>query len=581
MRTPPSDHAAQPLASVLVVDDQSESRRRMAKLLASSGYRSLMAASGETALKLARAERPSLIVTDILVSGMNAFELARRLRDDRELADVRILLWTDHAEEREVGELAAALHVDGVIDKASAPETLLAAVRDLLAPVPSTNLLPKSAAEFDREQVRALSVKLIEKAAELERTRGALRESEEGFRLLVGNIPGAVYRRRLDADMTIEFVSDTIEEITGFSAAGLAHSEQRTYASVVHPDDRERVAEEIRTAVAGDQHYGLAYRIVRSDRQEAWVGDRGRAVDGGGGVVWLYGTVSDINERKRMEADHSRMELELRMAQKLEAVGQLAAGIAHEINTPIQFVGDSLHFLRESFEDLERLLGVYREVVAEAPVTRALLERIADAEEEADIAYLHDRVPAAYARTLEGVERVASIVGAMKAFAHPQTEQAPSDLNQALKTTLTVARNEYRYVADVDTDFGDLPLVVCNLSDVNQVFLNLIVNAAHAIEDSPRPAGELGRIAITTERDGDAALVRIGDSGVGIPDEITTRIFDPFFTTKTVGRGSGQGLAISRAVVEKHGGTLDFETVLGTGTTFTIRLPIAGMRVAA
>ena len=158
------------------------------------------------------------------------------------------------------------------------------------------------------------------------------------------------------------------------------------------------------------------------------------------------------------------MELELRMSQKLEAVGQLAAGIAHEINTPIQFVGDSLHFLRESFDDLVQLLGVYREVVAEARVAPALSARIAEAEQAADIAYLRERVPAAYVRTLEGVERVTSIVGAMRAFAHPQTEQAPSDLNRAIATTMIVARNEYRYVADVETRFGDLPPVVCNLS---------------------------------------------------------------------------------------------------------------------
>jgi two-component system NtrC family sensor kinase len=282
-----------------------------------------------------------------------------------------------------------------------------------------------------------------------------------------------------------------------------------------------------------------------------------------------------------LETDPVRIERELRTAQKLEAVGQLAAGIAHEINTPIQSVGDSVQYLKVCFEDLERLLDDYRSACAVAIAgphgeeLRAFLER---AEAQADLAYAHEHVPAAFARTLEGIERVTSIARAMKEFSHPQTAQEPADLNRALTTTLTVARNEYRYVAEIETQFGDLPPVVCNLSDLNQVFLNLIVNAAHAIESAPSSPDGKGAIRICTARDGDTALVSISDSGGGVPEAIRTRIFDPCFTTKAVGRGSGQGLAIARAVVERHGGALVLETVLGAGSTFTIRLPIAGAR---
>jgi signal transduction histidine kinase len=276
-----------------------------------------------------------------------------------------------------------------------------------------------------------------------------------------------------------------------------------------------------------------------------------------------------------------RTRAELRMAQRFEAVGQLAAGIAHEINTPIQFVGDSVQYLKVCFEDLERLLGDYRSACVAmvagpgGEVLRAFLER---AEAQADLAYAHERVPAAFERTLAGIERVTSIARAMTEFSHPEREQAPADINRALGTTLVVARNEYRYVAEIETRFAELPPVVCNLSDLNQVFLNLIVNAAHAIEDSPSAAGVKGTIRISTTSDGETAVISVSDDGGGIPEAIRARIFDPFFTTKPVGRGTGQGLAIARAVVERHGGALVLEATHGAGATFTIRLPIAGVR---
>lgn len=423
----------------------------------------------------------------------------------------------------------------------------------------------------------------VEAADELERTRSALRESEERLRILAASFPGAVYRRSLDPGLSTAFVTDEIEEITGYPAARVT-ADDPPYASIVHPEDRPRILDEMHVAVAEGRHYGLAYRIVRSNGEVAWIGDRGQAVRSGtDGPIQLHGTLSDITERKRLEADRERMELELGVAQKLEAVGQLAAGIAHEINTPIQFVGDSVHFLRDSFEDLQVLLGDYREVCLATSASSAdasIPSRLAEAEERADLAYLLERVPAAFERTLEGVERVASIVRAMKEFAHPQAAQAPADLNRALATTLTVARNEYKYVADVETEFAELPLVVCNLSDLNQVFLNLVVNAAHAIEDSSDADGARGTIRIRTACDGETAIVSIADSGCGIPEAIHTRIFDPFFTTKSVGRGSGQGLAIARAIVDKHGGTLQFETRIGAGTTFSIRLPVGGVEAA-
>jgi two-component system NtrC family sensor kinase len=315
---------------------------------------------------------------------------------------------------------------------------------------------------------------------------------------------------------------------------------------------------------------------------------------------FLVATIRDITEAKRAEdelahraqelasanqqlreeqAERQKVETELRLAQKLEAIGQLSAGIAHEINTPMQFIGDSVHFLRQSFEGLLRLLDAHQEAryaVVNGSGPAEVSARIAEIEEETDLDYLRERVPRALDRTLEGIERVTSIVRAMKEFSHPHSAaKGPTDVNRALTNALMVSRNEYKYLADVETDFGAIPQVVCHAGELNQVFLNLIVNAAHAIGDSVEGTDRKGLIRVRTTTEGQAVMIQIQDTGTGIPDEIQDRIFNPFFTTKPVGKGTGQGLAIAHSIiVGKHGGALTFKSVVGRGTTFEIRLPV-------
>jgi len=272
---------------------------------------------------------------------------------------------------------------------------------------------------------------------------------------------------------------------------------------------------------------------------------------------------------------------ELRQAKKMEAIGQLASGIAHEINTPTQYIGDNIQFLKESFEGIHALLRKYQELLGAVEKEHALQRLAEDIKivmHDIDIDFVLTETPGAIERAIEGNKRVAEVVRAMKEFAHPGAEErTPSDINRAILNTIAVSRNEWKYVADVETDLApDLPMVPCILGAFNQVVLNIVVNAAHAIEGVVGDGAQgKGTITVSTRRAQDWVEIRISDTGTGIPENVQSRIFNPFFTTKQVGRGTGQGLAIARSVVEEaHHGSLDFETEVGKGTTFVIRLPL-------
>ena len=302
----------------------------------------------------------------------------------------------------------------------------------------------------------------------------------------------------------------------------------------------------------------------------------------------VQGFLIDITAQKSSEKERHMLEMQLRQAQKLESVGQLAAGIAHEINTPIQFVGDNVRFVGEAFADITRLVQEQRKLVTAArsqTLTPEMITAVEMTDQKINFEFLSNEIPRAVQDSLEGVHRVAAIVGAMKEFSHPGTkEKTPVDINKAIQTTITVARNEWKYVAEMKTDLDpDLPLVPCLPGDFNQVILNLIVNASHAIGDVVRAAGGgTGQITISTRRQGAWAEVRVADTGTGIPEDVQHRIFEPFFTTKEVGRGTGQGLALARAtIVKQHGGELFFETTPGRGTTFVIHLPLVAAGTTA
>jgi len=281
------------------------------------------------------------------------------------------------------------------------------------------------------------------------------------------------------------------------------------------------------------------------------------------------------------EVTHLRqLENQLLQSQKLEAIGQLAAGIAHEINTPAQFVGDNTQFLRQALSELLPLLEACQALLLatrEGRPSDDIAREIVRLAEDADLDFLQTHLPLSVEHIEEGVERIGNVVRSMREFAHPGgREKTLADLNRIIENTIVVARNEYKFVADMETELDpDLPQVMCLTDDIKQALLNVVINATHAIRDvvgeNPQTRG---RIRITTaSRDGQVEI-RVSDTGTGIPEAIRSRVFDPFFTTKPVGGGTGQGLSIAyAAIVDKHGGTITFETVVGRGTTFIIRLP--------
>ncbi len=260
----------------------------------------------------------------------------------------------------------------------------------------------------------------------------------------------------------------------------------------------------------------------------------------------------------------------LLQSEKLAAVGQLAAGIAHEINTPAQYVGDNIKAISDFFGSVTRLLNHYRQLLSENG-KNDWLQQMHEHEKHEDLAFILEDAPMAIEQSLEGVAQIVRIVQAMKGFSHMgQGAVSTININLALENTLLVARNSYKYIADLETHFADLPSIECFPGELNQVFLNIIVNAAQAIEESKQGRG---KITITTATTAEGVEISISDTGIGIPDAIRDRVFDPFFTTKDVGKGTGQGLNIAyRIIHQQHGGTLSFSSAAGSGTTFVIRL---------
>lgn len=342
-------------------------------------------------------------------------------------------------------------------------------------------------------------------------------------------------------------------------------------------------ADEQRIFRTGEAIIDQEEKLTWADGRVTWASSTKLPLhDPAGNCIGTFGISRDITARKHAEAQHREMEVQLQLAQKLESIGRLAAGVAHEINTPTQFITDNTRFLIDAFAKLDVVRASHQALQEAAGAhgdCAAALQAVAAAETEAELDYLTGEIPRCLQQSLEGLARVARIVRSLKEFAHPNSpDLTPADLNRVIETAVAVSRHEWKYVAEIVTEFDpELPLVPCVVDEFNQVLLNLIINSAHAIGDALKLSGEArGKITVRTRRDGPWAVVEVADTGTGMTPEVRQRIFEPFFTTKACGKGTGQGLAIVQAImVKSHHGTVEVQTAPGQGTTFVLRLPLA------
>jgi PAS domain S-box-containing protein len=421
--------------------------------------------------------------------------------------------------------------------------------------------------------VRAASFETNQRLlAERTAALAALRESEERYRSVTEQIREVLFET--DPDGRVTFLSAAWTLITGIAVSEALGAD---LLDLVIAEDRQATLDALRPLIRGERDQcSQAVRYRTRDGGLRWLELRARLrTDASGRVLGTAGTLNDVTERRRLEQ-------QLLQAQKLEAIGQLAAGVAHEINTPTQYVGDNVRFAEGAFGDVLRMQAALRAVADSCRHDPRHAPAVAAADSlarELDVEFLAEELPSALAQALEGIERIAEIVRGVKAFSDSGAGGlTPTDLNHQLESAITVSRNEWKHAAEVVRDLDpSLPPVYCRVAEVNQVLLNIVVNAAQAIAEVRREGGvrEKGEIRVASRRDGGWVEVRISDTGGGVPPAVRSRIFDPFFTTKPLGKGTGQGLAVAHGIVEQHGGTITFETEVGAGTMFIVRLPIA------
>ncbi len=397
----------------------------------------------------------------------------------------------------------------------------------------------------------------------------ALSENERQFEELAARLDDVLWICTADAKRIL-YLSPAFNRVWGVDETAF-YRRPSLWLHHIHPEDRARFLAEFTGKALKGQEYSIDYRILHSNGSTRHVRDRSYPIfDRHGVLKKICGIAHDCTQEKQIEE-------EMRLSHRLEAVGQLATGIAHEINTPAQFIGDNLRFLQDGATTAIKLIDQIVDFTRKLDIP-CLSEAVARACASADYDYLRTEMPLAIAQSNDGIQRISTIVRAMKDFSHPgASEPEPADLNEIIRSAITVTRNEWKYSAELISELdASIPLVTCHGQAISQVLVNLIVNAAHAIEARGQKESK-GVIRVSSQLIGDHVEVAIADSGCGIPESIRGRVFDQFFTTKDVGKGTGQGLAMAwNTIVEGHHGRLDFTSVVDTGTTFIFKIPVVG-----
>ena len=421
----------------------------------------------------------------------------------------------------------------------------------------------------DQNQVTHV-IQSAQNVTELKQMEKELLEFEEQYRLLVNNAGDSIF---IVQDQALRFSNPKTQEITGYSPEELA---KISFFDLIHSEDREKVCQGYKTKLTGEKYSdALTFRIITKTGKEVWTQLNTTPITWEGKPATLN-VLRDISQLKQAEKEKKRMEAQLLHSEKMASIGQLAAGVAHEINNPTGFVSSNLKTLSDYIKDIRHLSEEYRQLVSKLKQQKGdsglfavseQVKRITALEEEVDLDFVLKDVLELIEESREGTERIKKIVLDLKDFAHPG-EDKPSlaDINHNMDSTVNVVWNELKYKADVIKDYGDLPRVQCYPQLLNQVFMNLLVNAVQSIK-------ERGEIKIQTRDKNKNVEIKISDTGSGIPKEYLPRIFDPFFTTKEIGKGTGLGLNVAYNVIKKHQGQIDVKSDVGKGTTFIIRIP--------
>jgi two-component system NtrC family sensor kinase len=425
-------------------------------------------------------------------------------------------------------------------------------------------------------------------AADTAATPGAAASPLVRLQYLIDNTPAIIYCSVPSGDFKMTFVSNNAFNVLGYRPDDMV-ADPNFWFDHIHPDDAPAIFSSLAQVFSEGQR-AYEYRFRAADGRYLWVHDTLRLIrDAQGAPLEVMGSLTDITIRKTMEeALHSKgQEQQLLIAklqqahdqllqsEKMASIGQLAAGIAHEINNPVGFVNSNMRSLQNYVATLFGVVRQYEEAVAASAAASELAPSVARIRKTADLAYLEEDTTDLMRESLDGLKRVTDIVQSLKDFSHVgETEWQVADLHQGLDSTLNIVANEIKYKASVEKHYGQLPPVTCLASQLNQVFMNLLVNAGHAIK-------ERGAITIRTGAEGGWVWVSIADTGSGIAPENINRIFEPFFTTKAVGSGTGLGLSLSYGIVNKHGGRIEVASTVGAGTTFTVRLPVCPVAAGA